>query len=315
MKIWSGLLLLLSVWMWSCAGSPHLKTQRALASLTAGMSAERVFAIAGKPHRRYDFAPGKFVFYYQTGPLPDPSGNALSSETAVSFEDGKLLTIGQDLGEIWRDQAADELKRGRLVERGASSTSPQVKPAARSSPALEKERKEKIRALEEQVRPLPPSQVEQNLDLYRQLLALDPANPRYRNKVAYYQRQLNLTAGKPQDTAATAPAAAAEQKEYSGADAARGEASVRMTVVRQSDGRLSIWIRNMSAETLLLGPKAFRVVDGMDHPISFKLTADLIKKLSPGMIARGDMTCQAGAKPVRLIFYAGKALTITQPIR
>jgi hypothetical protein len=43
-------------------------------------------------------------------------------------------------------------------------------------------RREKIKALEEEVRPVPVSNAALNLKLYRQLLELDPMNARYQKR-------------------------------------------------------------------------------------------------------------------------------------
>ena len=47
-----------------------------------------------------------------------------------------------------------------------------------------------IARLEEKVRPIPASQVEDNLRIYRKLAVLDPNNPKYQKKVAYYSKKL-----------------------------------------------------------------------------------------------------------------------------
>ena len=43
-----------------------------------------------------------------------------------------------------------------------------------------------ISALEQKVKKLPASMAQKNLEIYKQLLALDPMNPRYKQKVAHY---------------------------------------------------------------------------------------------------------------------------------
>lgn len=53
-----------------------------------------------------------------------------------------------------------------------------------------------IARLEEEVRPIPASQVEDNLKIYRKLAVLDPNNSRYQKKVAYYSKKLEEKQGK-----------------------------------------------------------------------------------------------------------------------
>ncbi len=48
-------------------------------------------------------------------------------------------------------------------------------------------KKNKIQELEAKVRPLPATDIDGNLSLYKQLLVLDPANETYKNKVLHYQ--------------------------------------------------------------------------------------------------------------------------------
>jgi hypothetical protein len=47
-----------------------------------------------------------------------------------------------------------------------------------------------IRKLEEKVRKIPPAKAADRLRIYKQLLALDPKNPRYKKKVAFYQAKI-----------------------------------------------------------------------------------------------------------------------------
>jgi len=58
--------------------------------------------------------------------------------------------------------------------------------------AAERERKAAlIEKLDKEVRTIPAGQVEKNLELYKRLSRLDPDNPLYKNKVAYYSKRLN----------------------------------------------------------------------------------------------------------------------------
>ena len=51
-------------------------------------------------------------------------------------------------------------------------------------------KKATIARLEKEVKPIPASQVEDNLKIYRKLASLDPTNPRYQKKVAFYSKKL-----------------------------------------------------------------------------------------------------------------------------
>jgi outer membrane protein assembly factor BamE (lipoprotein component of BamABCDE complex) len=154
-----------------CVSANHLMTHRKLDQLTAGMNEEKVLGIAGTPDKRYEFDQERFVFYYQTKGPAGSSDDLAGSYTAVSFEEGRVITIGQDLREVWELEAADA--RGKP-----------------DSELSETERRAKIKALEEEVRPIPISNAEQNLKIYEELLSLDPDNPHYRRKVDFYRQRL-----------------------------------------------------------------------------------------------------------------------------
>jgi len=75
---------------------------------------------------------------------------------------------------------------GAIVGPKDGPTKPTEAVVPKPAPISEEERAAKIAALEEEVRPIPASQYERNLSIYRQLLQLDPKNQKYRDKVAHY---------------------------------------------------------------------------------------------------------------------------------
>lgn len=165
-------LLILLLLSGGCVSANHMMTHRKLDRLTAGMSEEKVRGIAGPPDKRYEFDQERFVLYYQTGGSAESTDELAESYTAVSFEDGRVITIGQDLREIWELQAADQNHQS-------------------VSTLSESQRRARIKALEDEVRPIPISHAERNLKIYEELLTLDPDNPHYRRKVDFYRKRLS----------------------------------------------------------------------------------------------------------------------------
>lgn len=55
----------------------------------------------------------------------------------------------------------------------------------------DEERAARIAALSEQVKSVPAKEYDKNLDIYRKLQSLDPGNPTYEQKVAYYTGKRN----------------------------------------------------------------------------------------------------------------------------
>ena len=77
-------------------------------------------------------------------------------------------------------------------ERSAREWEAKWEVAERERNKADRERKAAlIEKLDKEVRAIPAEQVEKNLELYERLLRLDPNNPRYKSKVAYYSKRLD----------------------------------------------------------------------------------------------------------------------------
>ncbi|MGA6926630.1 MAG: DUF3192 domain-containing protein, partial [Desulfosarcina sp.] len=177
------------------AGCMHLNTQKNMAALDrvrVGDSQESVFQIVGMPDLRHDITDRRWVAFYQTQPVQTRTGKASDAPlttawcTPVSFENGRVVSVGEDLTESWTRDENERLRQAKILDQRRQQTA--LAETARQRAAAE--RRKKIERLENEVGPVPASNAALNLKLYRELLDLDPDNSRYQNKVALYEERL-----------------------------------------------------------------------------------------------------------------------------
>lgn len=77
------------------------------------------------------------------------------------------------------------------AEVAKATTVTQTSTTVTPTPMSDEERTARIAALEQKVRPIPASDYDGNLAIYRELLSLDPQNPRYKEKVSLYRMKKN----------------------------------------------------------------------------------------------------------------------------
>jgi hypothetical protein len=289
--LFAGLILVLLL---GCAGI----SQRGVEPISIGMGPEAVTRQLGEPARREQFAPDRFVYFYDDGPYAD---------RPVCFDKQRVVHVGPEFLDAWREERmalATGGKGGGPLSQGAR---------ARVKATLEAERQARIVALERQVKPLPVSATARNLEIYRELLSLDPDNPRYRRKVAFYQER-NQAEKAQQRKAAQLAAQRRSDKERKRRNQQlrvyEGNEQVQMAIHELGSGALYLWLKNLSEAPLLLVTSYYRLMAADDTPIAFSVGDELQGSLAPGGVAQGKLTYAEGAKPHRLLFDHPKVGTI-----
>lgn len=289
--LFAGLFLVLVL---GCAGI----SQQGAEPISIGMVPEAVTRQLGEPARREQFAPNRFVYFYASGPYAD---------RPVCFDKQRVVHVGPELLDAWRKE------RMALATGGKGVGTLSQKARARVKATLKAERQARIASLERQVKPLPVSATARNLKIYRELLSLDPDNPRYRRKVAFYQERNQAEKAK-QHKAAQLAAQHKREKERKRRNKQlrvyEGNEQVQIAIHELGAGALYLWLKNLSTEPLLLVASYYRVMAADDTPIAFRVSDELKGSLAPGGVAYGKLTYAEEATPRRLLFDHPKAGTI-----
>jgi hypothetical protein len=275
----------------ACAGTPQTRK----GPITPGMVPEEVIARLGEPSRREQFAPDRYIYFYEEGSYKD---------RPVCFDKHRVVHIGQELLAAWRQE--------RLTLAGSGGTLPSA--AKKRVLATQKAAREaRIAELEQAVKPLPVSATGENLRLYRELLSLAPDNERYQRKVAFYNERYQKEQA--------AKRRAAEQAAKRKRETARkhrnktlrvyeGNANIEMAVHELGDGEIYVWVKNLSSAELLLVASQYRLLDTDEKPITHRVDAELQGPLASGGIAYGKLILDDKTRPSRLVLEHPKAGTI-----
>jgi hypothetical protein len=290
-------------------GCAHMDIDRkgkALAHIKPGDTQAHVFKTVGPPDIRHDVDDRRFVAYYQTQ-LNDKTGQPVTTDlcTAVSFENGKVVVVGEDLTERWAREEEARKRSDRIAARVKRQE--EASEAARRQARIE--RQEKIKALEDEVRPVPASNAALNLKLYRQLLALDPNNPRYLKKVDLYQKRLSQQQKSRKEQAARA----AKRRELEAWEKAREKRNVKlrqysgngiaeMAIHDMGNGSLYVWVKNVSFQIITTHPDHFTLIDKDNRKVKCKVSESLDSVLEPGSISHGRIEYNPAIIPRELIF-------------
>lgn len=288
---WGLLLMIAALLISGCAGTAA--TQRG--PITPGMAPEEVTAQLGEPSRREQFAPDRYIYFYDQGNYRD---------RPVCFDKHRVVHIGQELLDTWRQE--------RLTLASSGDTlSPNAKKQALAT--RNSERETRIAELEQAVKPLPVSATGENLKIYRELLSLAPDNERYQRKVAFYsERSQKEQAAKHRAAkeAAKRQQETARKRRNEALRVYEGNDNFEMAVHELDDGEIYVWVKNLTAGELLLVASQYRLLDADEKPIAHRVGAELQGPLASGGIAYGKLILDPKTRPSRLILAHPKAGTI-----
>jgi hypothetical protein len=290
-------------------GCVHLGIKKnidALKQVQPGDSQTSVFSDMGPPDLRNDITDRRFVVFYRTkagGVSDTPVTPDLC--TPIAFEDGLVVEVGNDLTDQWTREEADRARQAEIDERQRQEFL-NTQSAQRQA---EKERQDKIAILEEKVKPIPASNAALNLKLYHQLLELDPENPRYHKKVAFYEERLARQKEVRQNRAAQ-KAKERHRREWEQARDTRnkklrqytGNGIAEMAVHDMGSGSLYVWVKNISDQIITTHPDYFKLVDSDGNTVRCEISSSLDTVLEPGSISHGKIQYDKQIEPKELIF-------------
>jgi hypothetical protein len=290
-------------------GCVHMKNNQnvnMLERIQKGDSQEAVLEIMGPPDLRKDIGDNRTIAYYQTQ-AGTSSKEVVTTNmcTPIAFEDGVVVSVGEDLEQVWTQEEEARLRQMGAAERRRSEA--EMKAAARRK--VEQERLDKIAALEKKVKPVPASNAALNLKLYRQLLELNPDNTRYQKKVAFYEARLVQ-----QKKAREARAARTlEKKQRQAWEQSRdqrnkalrhytGNGIAEMAVHDMGPGSMYVWVKNVSRQVITTHPDHFILLDSQGNRVECTISSSLDSVLQPGAISHGKIEYSASVYPGELIF-------------
>ncbi len=290
-------------------GCSHLdinKNINALKRLAPGDTQEMVFNTMGQPDLRKEINAQRVVVYYQTQ-AGDGANVPVTTDlcTPIAFENGRVVSIGDDLAEQWTREEEVRLRQVQIEERQRR----QAKKAAAGRHKAEAERQEKIAALEKAVKPVPVDNASLNLKLYRQLLALDPASARYQKKVSFYEDRLAGQEKARQERASREAERKQRQAWEQGRDGRNkklrqytGNGIAEMAVHDMGPGSLYVWVKNVSRQIITTHPDHFTLMDNNDLATPCEVSNSLDSVLEPGSISHGKIEYNADIYPQELLF-------------
>jgi outer membrane protein assembly factor BamE (lipoprotein component of BamABCDE complex) len=300
----------------SCAHLNISRNRQALKQLRLGDTQATVFKIMGPPDLRHNISAQRFVAYYQTKPAK-VGGAAVTPAlcTPVAFENGKVAVIGHDPTEAWTLEEQARIHQAAVAQR----TREQAERAAAERERAETSRRNKIKALEKRVRPVPVSNAALNLKLYRQLLELAPDNRRYQKKVAFYEDRL----AKQQKARHERALRLAKQRRLSAWEESRemrnkklqqysGNDIAEMAVHDMGNGVLYVWVKNVSQQIITTNPDNFTLVNSQNQKARCKISDSLNRVLEPGSISQGKIQYDRQIIPKALIFQNGETGRISK---
>ena len=301
------------------AGCVHMTVNRninALKQIQLGDTPETVFETMGSPDLRNDIADNRFVVYYQTKAGKMGQGPVTPELcTAVAFENNRVVSISDDPAEVWTQEEDARVRSAEMLERRQR----QAKMESASRQKAEEERQRKIAELERKVKPVPASNAALNLDLYRQLLTLDPNNSRYQKKVAFYEERFTRQQKKSREQAARAT----EEKQRQAWEEGRNERNKRMrqytgngiaemAVHDMGPGSMYVWVKNVSQQIITTHPDHFTLLDRDHNLVQCTISASLDSVLEPGSISHGKIEYNPEIYPGELIFRNREAGKISK---
>ena len=295
--------------IFALVGCAHLEIDRkaeALSLINYGDSQVDVFQIVGEPDIRHDISETRMVVFYQTqskSSVDAPITTDLC--TPVAIENGKVVAIGEDPTAQWTREKEAKKEQMELAARQRQ----RAENARAARRLAETRRQEKINDLEKKVKPVPASNAALNLKLYRQLHELDPRNPRYQQKVSYYEDRLALQKKNNAQRAIIREKARALAAWEKGREARNvklrqysGNGTAEMAVHDMGSGSLYVWVKNVSRQIITTHPDHFTLIDNDNNKIDCNISESLDSVLEPGSISHGRIEYDKTLIPRELIF-------------
>jgi hypothetical protein len=300
-------------------GCVHLNINRnlnALKRVEIGDDQAAVLDTMGPPDIRTEINARRLVMYYQTQAAKSTADPVTPDIcTPIAFEDGRVVGVGDDLVQTWIREEQERVRRAEDAERKRR----EAQQAAEAKREAEAVRQQKIAALEKKVKPIPAHKAALNLELYRQLLALDPGNARYQKKVAFYEerlaRQQKANKARAERTAKLKQRQAWDQARDDRNKSLRqytGNGIAEMAVHDMGPGSLYVWVKNVSRQIITTHPDHFTLLDSHNKPTQCDVSSSLDSVLEPGSISHGKIEYSEAVIPSELVFRNRESGRITK---
>ncbi|MFH1984627.1 MAG: hypothetical protein ABIL58_22520 [Pseudomonadota bacterium] len=274
--------------------------------IEAGMEEKTVRLLAGEPDRVEPTPYSAHILYYRESLVSDCTKD-LTSCIPIVVADGQVAAVGHQWMNAWEnDQKAAAAEQSRRL-REATASAQQVKkeaPLRLNGNAADHQPDEATRAqiarLENQARRIPVSRTTDNLNIYRYLHKLDPENPKYIRKMAYYEAQLE----RDQQIQAEAKRQAAEQRRLQNAalKSFEGNVRARMAIENLGGGKFHVWIENRLTAPIRVTPRHFTLVCTNNARFAVYQSKDFNDTVAPGKVIDGRLAFDAYCPAREMIF-------------
>ena len=269
-----------------------------LEKIEAGTLESSVRIIAGKPDRIIKSKKG-FNTYYYRGNLTSDCHKDLRTCIPIVLEKGKVVAVGYQWAKAWEKQ------------RKRKKTAKPLKTAPPAKTDRETTRKE-IAKLEKRARNIPKSRTIDNLNIYRYLLKLDPGNPRYQKKIAFYENCFEKEKAK---RVAEKKQLAAERKWQNGKlKMFKGDTPVQMAVKILGNGEFYVWLKNTGKKPFNVEAQQFFLSCGKKKRYPIYSSKDFGKEVAPGTVIEGRIAFAIYCDPRKIIYANPNVATVFREI-
>jgi hypothetical protein len=279
----------------------------AIEKIQAGMNVAKVREIAGDPDLEKPGPFGATVLYYRES-IVDDCTKDISGCIPIVVENGTVAAIGDQWMAAWRNEKSTAAAKKKRAPKPIAPEpvepviveAPKTPPKKPAPPNMDAETQAQIARLEKEVRRIPVSRTMDNLKIYRYLRKLDPANPRYKRKVAFYEAQL----ADDRKRLAEARRKEAEKRRRQNIELKefKGNEQVRMALENLGNGKFHIWIENTSSDPLEVTPKQFTLICTNNARFAVYQTKDFNEAAAPGTVIDGRLTFDAYCPPKVMVF-------------
>ena len=286
--------------------------EETMSKIQAGMKEKAVRSMAGEPDRVVQSRHGARILYYREN-LMSNCDKDLDTCTPVVIERGRVAAIGHPWMNAWviEKTEAERKKKNQnavvtAIEPADSEPALKLKTGDAASTKDTATRKE-IARLEKQVRRIPYSRTMDNLNIYRYLLKLDPDNPRYRKKVAFYEAQLERDKEKRAKT--RQQEAEIRKAQNKSLKQLQGNRTIHMGLENLGSGRFYVWLKNVGSAPIRVTPRHFILVCTNGKSYTVYQTKDFNRDIQPGQTLGGRVAFDVYCPPRELVFLhptAGK---------
>ncbi|MCP3952524.1 MAG: DUF4352 domain-containing protein [Desulfobacterales bacterium] len=257
-----------------------------LERIEAGTLENSVRIIAGQPDRIVESRCGYQTYYYREK-LASDCTKELQTCIPIVIEKGKVAAVGRQWAKAWVQQRNKKVAFEPKDEHQATT-------------ADQETTQQKIARLEKQVKTIPMSRTVDNLNIYRYLLKLDPANKRYKTKVAYYKKQFvkekALRVAAKKQAAATRKWQNARLKEF------KGNPPAQMALEILGNGKFYVWLKNIGNKPFRVEARQFFLSCEKNKRYTIYRSKDFGKEVQPGKIIEGRVTFATSCAPREFIY-------------